>query len=49
MDNPPRKWHQHPVVRTLGWVYVGLLAVQFLVVLLTDHSGLLSWVASVAR
>lgn len=49
MDNPPRKWHQHPVARALGWTYVGLLAVQLLVVLLTDHSDLLSWVASVAR
>lgn len=49
MDNPQRKWHQHPVVRVVAWTYVALLAVQFLVVLLTDHRDLVGWVASLVQ
>lgn len=49
MDNPQRKWHQHPAVRAVAWVYAGLLVLQLAVVALTDHSDLLGWVASLTQ
>lgn len=49
MDKQPRKWHQHPAVRALVWLWVAAAALQLAVVVLTDHRDLAGWLASVLR